>query len=294
MLEKPVRFLMLSFIVCCMVFTGAANKQVIDTTVNFEINDECKIPDTLLRSQTGIPSWNDSFFHKAEKRVLYDIEQRRNGKNDTWIFFILLQMLLGLVVLKLAFSNEFEDLFSLLFHLKPASPVTRFSRNDITIPSLLLNVIFIAAVSLFARFVFLYFYPGSVLHNNIAILSLIFLFTFFSFTKYTLLKYTGSLFELKQAADEYLFNLSVASKTIGISMLPILFALYVSADRYFILIFSAAMVMIAAVITSTVVRGLSTSLKLMYSSPYHFLIYICVGEILPIFLFIKLLTKTVI
>jgi hypothetical protein len=43
-----------------------------------------------------------------------------------------------------------------------------------------------------------------------------------------------------------------------------------------------------------VIRGLSTTYKLMYSSLYHFLIYICVGEILPIFLFFKLLTKTAI
>jgi hypothetical protein len=40
-------------------------------------------------------------------------------------------------------------------------------------------------------------------------------------------------------------------------------------------------------------RGLSTGIKLMYKSVYHFFIYVCVVEISPIFLLFKLLTKTI-
>jgi hypothetical protein len=230
----------------------------------------------------------------GEKPKWYDIEQQRKTKNDAWIFFVLLQLLIVLTILKLAFHNDFENLFRIFANSNIASQIGRTAKDDITLSSALMSTIFITTMSVFTRFVLLHFYPYSVLQNNFSIVILIFLFTFFSIAKYVALKYIGSIFEIASTVDDYLFNLSAITRTIGISMIPILFMLYASSEKYFnfILIISIFILIIGLVMV--VIRGLSTSYKLMYSSMYHFLIYICVGEILPVFLFIKLLTKTVI
>jgi len=230
----------------------------------------------------------------GSKPKWFDIEQQHKAKNDAWIFFILLQLLILLVILKLAFHNDFDNLFKVFANSNIASQIGRTQKDDLTLSSVLMSMIFITAMSVFTRFVLLHFYPYSVLQNNFSIVILIILFTFFSIAKYVLLQYIGNIFEITATVDEYLFNLAAITRTIGISMIPILFMLYASSEKYFNFILIISIIILIIGLVMVVIRGLSTSYKLMYSSMYHFLIYICCGEILPVFLFIKLLTKTVI
>ncbi len=224
----------------------------------------------------------------------YDIEQERRTPDNTFMFLLLVTLLVVLTTLKLAFSNDFTDLFRSVGSSNIASQIVRSSREDLSLSSFLMNGIFVVAISIYTRFVLLHFFPYSALSDNFSIVRLIILFTFFFVAKFAFLRYIGNLFEIKASVDEYMFNLSAIVRTIGIAMIPILFMLYASSEKYFLFIFIASLVILSAGIVMIIVRGLSTSYKVMYSSVYHFLIYICVGEILPVFLFIKLLTKTAI
>lgn len=230
----------------------------------------------------------------GERPVWYDIEQERRMPDNTFMFLLLVALLIVLTTLRLAFSNDFTDLFRSVASSNIASQIVRTSREDLSLSSFLMNGIFVVAMSIFTRFVLLHFYPYSALSDNFSIVRLIILFTFFFVAKYALLRYIGNIFELRASVDEYLFNLSAIVRTIGIAMIPILFMLYASSEKYFLFIFITSLVILSAGVVMIVIRGLSTSYKVMYSSVYHFLIYICVGEILPVFLFIKLLTKTAI
>jgi hypothetical protein len=252
------------------------------------------IIDTAAVYAAAHSTFYNSAITTGEKPKWYDIEQQRKGKEDAWIFFILLQLLIVLTILKLAFHNDFDNLFKIFASSNIASQIGRANKDDLSLSSVLMSTIFITTMSVYTRFVLLHFYPHSVLQNNYSVVALIFLFTFFSVAKYVSLKYTGNIFEIAPAVDEYLFNLSAITRTIGISMIPLLFMMYASSEKYFNFILIISLIILCIGVVMVVIRGLSTSYKLMYSSMYHFLIYICVGEILPIFLFIKLLTKTVI
>lgn len=230
----------------------------------------------------------------GERPLWYDIEQERRMPDNTFMFLLLVALLVVLTTLKLAFSNDFIDLFRSVASSNIASQIVRTSREDLSLSSFLMNGIFVVAISIYTRFVLLHFFPYSALSDNFSIVKLIILFTFFFVAKFATLRYIGNLFELRASVDEYLFNLSAIVRTIGIAMIPILFMLYASSEKYFLFIFIASLVILSAGGIMIIVRGLSTSYKVMYSSLYHFLIYICVGEILPVFLFIKLLTKTAI
>ncbi len=262
-------------------------------TASSDSMEDMSIDTAALSRSIQTPFYNSPLI-TGDKPKWYDIEQQRKSKNDAWIFFILLQLLIALTILKLAFSNDFDNLFRIFANQNVASQIVRTNKDDITLSSLLMSAIFVTTMSVLLRFILLHFYPHSALQNNFSILALIFLFTFFSFAKYALLKFIGNIFEIAPTVDEYVFNLSAITRTIGISMIPMLFVLYASSEKYFIFILIISLIILGAGAVMIVIRGLSTSYKLMYSSMYHFLIYICVGEVLPIFLFIKLLTKTVI
>lgn len=265
-----------------------------DTSSAYSDSTQSMIIDTAVIYRSAHSAFYNSSFTNTGKPKWYDIELQRNHKSDAWIFFILVLLLIILTSLKLAFHNDLENLFRIFVHSNIASQIGRTTKDDITLSSVLMNTIFITTISMLTRFILLHFYPHSVLQNNFSIVVLIILFTFFSIVKYALLKYIGNIFEIMPVVDEYLLNLSAITRTIGISMIPILFMLYASSEKYFNSILIISLIILCAGAVMIVIRGLSTSYKLMYSSMYHFLIYICVGEILPVFLFIKLLTKTVI
>ena len=262
--------------------------EVIQSDTSSAASDSAQsiVIDTAAIYRSARSEFYNSPITSANKPKWYDIEQQRNHKSDTWVFFILLLLLIILTALKLAFHNDFENLFKVFANSNATS--------HITLSSVFMSAIFIISISMLTRFILLHFYAHSVLQNNFSIVILIILFTFFSIIKYALLKYIGNIFEIMPVVDEYLLNLSAITRTIGISMIPILFMLYASSEKYFNPILIISLMIFSVGIVMIVIRGLSTSYKLMYSSMYHFLIYICVGEILPVFLFIKLLTKTVI
>lgn len=251
------------------------------------------IDTAAVQHADSVSAYTSSLIASA-KPLYYDIEQEQRMPDNTFMFLLLVALLIVLTTLKLAFSNDFTDLFRSVASSNIASQIVRTSREDLSLSSFLMNGIFVVSMSIFTRFVLLHFYPYSALSDNFSIVKLIILFTFFFVAKFALLRYIGNLFELRASVDEYLFNLSAIVRTIGIAMIPILFMLYASSEKYFLFIFIASLVILSAGVVMIVIRGLSTSYKVMYSSVYHFLIYICVGEILPVFLFIKLLTKTAI
>ncbi|MBS1683891.1 MAG: DUF4271 domain-containing protein [Bacteroidetes bacterium] len=265
-----------------------------DSLAALDSTTQVIVIDTAAVQHADSVSAYTSSLTASTKPLYYDIEQEQRMPDNTFMFLLLVALLIVLTTLKLAFSNDFTDLFRSVASSNIASQIVRTSREDLSLSSFLMNGIFVVSMSIFTRFVLLHFYPYSALSDNFSIVKLIILFTFFFVGKFSLLRYIGNLFELRASVDEYLFNLSAIVRTIGIAMIPILFMLYASSEKYFLFIFIASLVILSAGVVMIVIRGLSTSYKVMYSSVYHFLIYICVGEILPVFLFIKLLTKTAI
>ena len=292
---KALLFTLLLFLPLCLLHAqeAKAGKTGNDSIIAADSTQIIIIDTAAVQNAVGIASYTSSLT-TGEKQKWYDIEQEKKTKNDAWVFFTLVLLLVVLTTLKLAFSNDFNDLFRSVINSNIASQIVRSSKEDISLSSFLMNGIFVIAISVYTRFILLHFYPYSVLQNNFSIVILIFLFTFFFVAKYASLRFIGNIFDIPSYVDEYLFNLSAIIRTIGISMIPILFMLYASSEKYFVFIFITSLIVMSIGVVMIVIRGLSTSYKLMYSSVYHFLIYICVGEILPIFLFFKLLTKTAI
>lgn len=254
---------------------------------------EIIIDTDAVKKYASFGTWNSSFTEN-KNATRFDIEQERTNENNALIFYFLIGILVVLTVLRLAFTKDFEELIQSFMNANISSQLFRTQKGDISISSFLLQFIFIFTISIFVRYVLLFFYPHSALQNNFSILLLIFLFTFFVALKIILLKVIGYIFEVDQFTSEYIYNFTTITKVLGISMIPILFMFYTSSEKYFNIIFGIALAMVCICVVMLIARGLSTTYKLMYRSVYHFLIYICVAEILTVFLFIKLLTKTAI
>jgi hypothetical protein len=136
-----------------------------------------------------------------------------------------------------------------------------------------------------------YFYPAIRYDTLTLTIILVFLFTLFIAIKVLVANIIGFIFDEVDAAKFYVQEFHIAIQTIGISIFPLILISTLVTHDNFIFLFYALLLVLFFFFLYFALRGLSTSMNLMYKSLYHFLLYICVEEILVVFLFLKLLTK---
>ena len=159
---------------------------------------------------------------------------------------------------------------------------------------ILLNLNFIIAISLYTRIIFIKYAHVSSIENLQTIFFLFFLFTFFYLGKIILTQFIGNVFEVSNASAEYIYNFTTICKSLGLMLIPALFIFYTAPENFFNFIFYTSIILSTIFVLLFIWRGLSTAYKLLYRGVYHFFIYVCVVEISVVFLFFKLLTKTII
>jgi hypothetical protein len=102
--------------------TADAVSSAPDSIASVDSTKEIVIDTIALQKAVGVASYTSAFTQDA-KQKWYDIEQERKAKNDAWIFYILVALLIVLTTLKLAFSNDFNDLFRAFVNSNIASQI---------------------------------------------------------------------------------------------------------------------------------------------------------------------------
>lgn len=223
-----------------------------------------------------------------------NVQQYNAHKRNTYVFLLLLLMLGIITYVKAAFGKELEDLLMSIRNQNFAQQIFRTQSGEISFSSFLLHLNFVVTASLYLRFVLQKYFYATQLEKFGTILFLIFLFTFFYVLKIATMQLLGLIFEMKDECREYVFHFTVICKTVGLTLIPALFIFYTAPKTLFDFIFMITVFVCVVLLLMFVWRGLSTAYKLLYRSVYHFFIYVCVVEISMMFLFLKLLTKTII
>lgn len=238
---------------------------------------------TLSRLQSWVTS--------GAKTTKNDFELLRPHPSSVLVFLWIIVALFLLVIIRLMYKRDVQELFQSLINKQLASQINRSKGLSISNFSLMLLLIAVVNVSVMTMFTLLYFY-GEMNHYTIQFfIKLIFLFTFFLVLKVLVVNTLGFLFEEEEAAESYVNDLMMIVKVLGIAVFPTVLMIYVASqsDTYmFVYLF---LVIVISNVLIFVWRGLSTSIQMMYKSVYHFLLYVCTVEVLSVFLLIKLLTK---
>ncbi len=205
------------------------------------------------------------------------------------LFYALISLLITFSFLKQAFPKYFSDLFRLLFRTTLKQKQISEQLMQTPLPSFLLNIFFAITGGLYADLLLQHF--GVTPIDNFWLLfvycalglSVIYLVKYFG------LKVTGWLFNIKAAADAYIFVVYIINKVIGIFLLPFLVLLaFLQGNAYtVILIFSLCgiglLLIYRFLLTYTSVRNQ------VRFNPFHFFLYLCAFEIAPLLLIYKAL-----
>lgn len=247
----------------------------------------------LFESYTVAANYK-SFLNQSGNHVISNIQQLNTTDKGGWVLMLLMEMLGAITYVKVFFGSELQDMVHGIVNRNLSQQLFRTQSGEITFSSFLLHLNFIVAISLYVRFIAEKHFHLTTSNQFTATTVLIFLFTFFYFGKILFMNVIGVVFELKEECSLYVNHFTILCKTLGLTLIPALFVFYTAPKIFINFVFVITSLIAFLFFLLFIFRGLSTAVKLMYRSMYHFFIYVCVVEISTVFLFFKLLTKTII
>jgi hypothetical protein len=212
----------------------------------------------------------------------------RNFEDRDLVFYILVFLLFLLGLIRSSFPKYFNSVFSLSFQATFRQSQTREQMAQNSIPAFTLNVLFILSgglfITLFAEFnkwtkipfLQLFVYSTSIL----AVIYLV---------KYFVIRFTGWVFNAADAAAEYRFIVFLINKLIGIFFIPLLFLIaYADGDIEKISI-TIALCLAIFLLALRYLVSLARIRKNLSITAFHFFIYLCAVEIMPLLVIYKIL-----
>jgi len=213
---------------------------------------------------------------------------KRNVPDRDIVFFVLVFILFFLGLIRTAFPKYFNSIFSLSFQATFRQTQTRDQMAQNVMPAFMLNILFILSgglfITLFAEFnqwtttefwqLFVY---------STSILAIIYLI------KYFVILFTGWVFHATDSAAEYRFIVFLINKLIGILLIPSLFLMTYADDNIKKISITIGICIAVFMIVLRYLVSVARIRKNLRITAFHFFIYLCAVEIMPLLVIYKIL-----
>ena len=226
----------------------------------------------------------------AHKKNVIQLMQgtKRNVADRDILFYILVFLVLFLGLIKASFPKYVNSIFSLSFQATFRQTQTREQMSYNVYPALMLNLLFVLCgglfITLFAEFNnWSQFAFWQLFIYATGILLIVYV------VKFAVISFTGWVFNAKEAAAEYRFVVFLINKLLGILIIPLLFLIAYSNSA---LQNISVTIVICLAIFSLAIRylvSLARIRKNLSITAFHFFIYLCAVEIIPLLVIYKLL-----
>lgn len=105
--------------------------------------------------------------------------------------------------------------------------------------------------------------------------------------KYAVIRFSGWAFRVESLAGEYLYNVFLVNKIIGIVLLPFVVIIAFAGPEWVQPIGIVAGVIVIGLLTTRYLRSWSAFYAFFKGSRFHFFTYLCASEILPMAVLVK-------
>lgn len=205
------------------------------------------------------------------------------------LFYTLITLLLFFAFIRMSFPKYLLDLFRVAFRTTIKQRQISEQLVQAPLPSLLLNFFFLCTVGLYITFV-LQHYQLATKYN----FWLLYLYCFVGLTviyliKFLSLKFFGWLFNIRTTADGYIFIVFMINKIIGIYVLPFLILLAFTDNNIYQAAFILSYVGVFALLGYRFILSYALVQNQVRLNPFHFFLYLCAFEIVPLLLIYKAL-----
>ena len=235
-----------------------------------------------LYDQTSVNSRN--------AQIIYKIEQRYAVSDKDALFYLLVGMILIYGFVNNIYPQYFQKLFSQFSQSSMRMMQNREQLLQNNFASLLLNLCFILSFSLMAS---LLIYNRHLLPISfwLVYFYLCLFFTSLYLGKYICLEIAGAIFSTKELVKTYVFVVFMINKVLGILLLPFILILAFANPIYFPAAIIGAGGLSVLLFLYRYLFSLTSVRNKLHISSFHFFLYLCAFEILPLMILYKLVLQ---
>jgi hypothetical protein len=213
------------------------------------------------------------------------IEYHTTPSRDEF-FYIIMGVLLLLASIRSGFPKYFRNLFLLFFQTSLRQKQTRDQLLQDNWASLFTNLLFIVSAGLYITLLiqikhwsdlpFWWMAAGSA-----GLLGIIYL------VKYLFLLFAGWVFNSKESAGSYIFLVFLVNKIIGILLVPFLVIMAFASFTFVQVAITASVIILGLLLLYRYWVSFTSLHPRLHVNAFHFLLYLCAVELLPLVLIYK-------
>ncbi len=204
-----------------------------------------------------------------------------------WIPGVLLLALVLLAWIRIFYYKYIGQIFSSVLNYSISNKLLEAKNAVLSRVNTVLNFLFVLSLSLFV-FEVLSIHKIHVLEFtsfNYFLICFGFITSFY-LIKTLFIKISGHIFDGIDEVNEYLHNMFIINKTMGILLLPIVIALPYVPDNLTVIFLYSGYILISILLLISLIRSFQISIKINLSI-FYLILYLCTLEILPFLLVVK-------
>ena len=254
-----------------------------------------RVADSLLilaqkKSLRDTPSFKKLMTHPylpMQTKPSFRINELRIAPNFDGRFYLIIGMLFYLAFIKVTFPKYFSNVFQLIFQSPIRQKQTREQLQQNNLASLFSNILFILNASIFVSLVAVKnAWVDLSLYSCIAYSALG--FTALYLFKFLFLWLSGWLFSQGEAIGNYSFIVFLTNKVMGVFLIPAILLLAFSPVSVQDFAYNSALIVISILFVYRYLVSFSIVRSSLKVSAFHFFLYLCTCEVLPMLVLYKL------
>lgn len=205
------------------------------------------------------------------------------------IFYILLFLLFYLGIFKTVFPAYFTNLFLIFFNTSLRQSQITDQLSQSRLPSFLLNIFFVLSGGIYVWLLLLHFNKMTGVDNWLLLLFSIGAIAIVYLVKFLVIHFLGWIAGVRHAAQTYIFVIFLVNKILGILLLPFIILLMFGPATWTAAVVTISAMVVGMLFLSRYFKALGAFQSPIPVSRMQFLLLIAGVEVLPLFIFFKVI-----
>ena len=229
----------------------------------------------------------------AARQTVSDIELPHEMVSKTADFYLLLLLCLMLGIIRFMDTRYFLNLWRAFLNPTLSNRQLKEQLQGSGLPNLLMNVFFTIAGGAYIYYVVRFFTPhnSGVIPPSLLIIMLILGTAIIYLAKYAAVRFSGWAFRVEGITEHYLFNVFLINKVLGVTLIPFIIVLAFADHQWAQQVVVVSFVVSGILLLNRYIRSWQVFGSFFQYSKFHFFMYLCASELLPLAVLMKLLVK---
>lgn len=225
--------------------------------------------------------------------IISAIELKHVMKSQTADFYLILFLCLMLGLIRFMDTRYFLNLWKAFWNPTLSNRQLKDQLQGSGLPNLLMNVFFTFAGGAYIYYIVRFFTPmhSGVIPPSLLIIMLIAGTGLIYLAKYAAVRFSGWAFRVEGITEHYLFNVFLINKVLGITLIPFIIILAFADHEWAQQVVVISFIIAGILLLNRYIRSWQVFGSFFQYSKFHFFMYLCASELLPLAVLMKLLVK---